>query len=192
MAVNYSGDPILQRIRALAQADLNAAQGEALRSQKDLLMQLGAPKLVRAAFGVKDPKTGNYVLDAILRGHGDNAHIVRKDQGERAFLQSVRANPTSELATLQHGYEDTLRQTEGDLNSRNLFYSGYRGRTLENLLRERNAGRSSLLFGAQQGLDSILQRLLAAKKDYRATIGGAEEAAYQRALAAQISGVNIG
>lgn len=185
MAVNYSGDPILQRIRALAQADLAAAEGEALRSQKDLLMQLGNPALVRATFGVKRPKGKGYVLDAILK----DGKLVRRDQGERAFLQSVKKNPVSDLAALQAGYENTVRETEGDLNSRNLFYSGYRGRTLSNLLRERNTGRSQLLFGAGQGLDAILQRLLQAKREYRTTIGGAEEAAYQRALAQQIAGI---
>jgi hypothetical protein len=186
--VNYSGDPILQRIRSLAQADLEAAQADALKSQKDLLMQLGAPKLVRGVFGVKNPKTGNYVLDAIMKG----GKLVHKDQGEKSFLQAVRQNPTSQLGTLQTGYKDTVRQTEADLNSRNLFYSGTRGRTLADLLRERNSGRAQLVFGAQQGLDSILRNLLASKQTYRQTIGGAEEAAYQRALAQQISGVNIG
>lgn len=188
MALDYSGDPILQRIRALAQADLAASQAEALRSQKDLLMQFGSPRLVRAQFGVKRPHGQGYVLDAILKG----GKLVHRDQGEHSFLQAVRKNPTSQLQTLQRGYEDTLRTTEADLNSRNLFYSGYRGRTLSDLLRERNSGRASLAFGAQQGLDTILQRLLAAKKDYRAQIGGAEEAAYQRALAQRISGINVG
>jgi len=94
---DYSSDPVLQQIRALAgqtEADVTAG---GLAAKKRLFLQRGAGDLARSLLG-------------------DEATALVAEQ-----------NPFSTRAQIKQGYERGVADLDESLNRSNLFYSGYRG-----------------------------------------------------------------
>lgn len=205
---SYASDPLLMQIRARAQADLHAAQAQALKEQKDLLLNLGDPGLVKSMFGVKHPKTGDLWLDAILKSrnvtdrekrqrmaeHGwvfkgkKGTKLFGKKQGEKAFLASVLGNPSSQLGSLERDYQLARDQAEETYSAGNLFYGGARAKGLTGLLEGRNTQQAGFMRGAQQELSGIARQLLEARKQYRTQMSQAETEAYYQDIARQVGG----
>jgi hypothetical protein len=94
---------------------------------------------------------------------------------------------TSTFAKIARQYQQQQEQMNNELNASNLFYSGFRGKELGRLGRERQFSESEALFGTQQGLNSLNDTLLAAQTQRRQALIAAAEAAYQRMLAQNLA-----
>lgn len=152
-SVNYSNDPILARVRALAEESVGQANADARANR------------VRLAIGLGDPD----LVDKLKLG-GD----VRKQAQENSF------GTFQELARqLSRRNVDVNSQLS---DKANLFYSTTRGRQLglsgEQFLRDRNTATQTV----QERLAQISQQVLAAKMAAQAQTIAAEQDAYSRAL----------
>lgn len=112
---------------------------------------------------------------------------------ERNQLQAIRAGADPETGNstfAQIGRQFNLQQEamNNELNAANLFYSGYRGKQLGQLGREKQIAESNALFGAQQTLDQQRSAHTQAATQRRTALVSAAEAAYQRLLAQRLGG----
>lgn len=164
----YSTDPILQRIRAQARADLIAERAPLIAERKQLLMELGDPALARAIFGVKGP--------------GGKIKPKSLTKGERAFIQSIADNPYSQLKRIEHDTGLARDQLNEGLSAQGGFFSGYRAEQLGELERGRQLGVTDATRAASRGMRGILTNLARLQRDYNRQIMAAEEAAHQRQL----------
>jgi hypothetical protein len=153
-AIDYSNDPILARIRALAQESIRHAEADALAGRTRLAIGFGDPELA------KQLKLSN---------------DVQKQAANNTFgtLQELNRG-----LTRRNVFDITGRLS----NQANLFYSSERGRQLalsgEQFLRDRSVAQNAV----QDKLTSISQALAAAKMQAQMQIIQAEQEAYMRAL----------
>lgn len=152
--LDYSNDPILGRIRALAEESISQAQADATAARTRLVIGLGDPELAKK-LGLKEQ--------------------VQKQAGENTF------GTFQELSrALQR--RNTFDITGQMSDQGNLFYSTARTRALglsgEQYLRDKSQATSA----AQSTLADISSRQTQARMAAQAQIIAAEQDAYNRAL----------
>lgn len=148
-------DPILSRIQALSQQSLSKA-----RAERDNLRQQS-------------------VID-----FGDEG--IARDIGlDENTITAAKSNPFSRRANLLNESNKAEQGLENDLNSSNLFYSGYRTNELTDFARRRAEAETSLGNDLRSQLALVDQNYAAA--EYAAQLQEAE-AARQAILDALING----
>jgi hypothetical protein len=207
---SYAADPGLQLVNANVEADLAMARAQADQRRKDLLMQYGSPELASTIYGATTPgPTQNYwtvqrlpgqefgsqgeamsALQALSLNPTAFAHY-RQGIKQRSrpgpeqpnpFVQSVGENPFSALSRLKRSYGQNVEQTDDALNKANLYFSGFRGKTLADLAYENQMSQYDATTAVNRDLQAITDFLLAAEQDARARKSVAELEAYNRAL----------
>lgn len=154
---SYVADPALQMVLANSQADLGTARAQADERRKMLLLDYGDPKLAETFYG--------------------------KDAG---YIGSIGANPHSALKRLATGYGRTVRDADQAMNKQNLWYSGFRAKTLADLANDYQQQQYDLSQGTNRALMEINDFLLAAEREARDRKIAAEMEAFNRALSSQI------
>lgn len=152
--LDYSTDPVLQQIQALATRNVGDAEATALAAKKQNLIRLGDPGLARATIG---------------------------DQGTALAAQQ---NQQSTLAQLAKQYADAKIAHDKTLNNLNLFYSSTRGNTIGEDAKGYLNQQSAAQQAAQDALSQIDAVLAQARQAAAAQRLQAEQDAYARALAA--------
>jgi len=152
--IDYSNDPILARVKALAEESMGQANADARANRTRLAIGLGDPELV----------------DKL--GLGSD---VRKQAAENTF-------GTFQELSRQLDRRNVFDITGNLSDKHNLFYSTERGRQLglsgEQYLRDKSQATNAV----QGQLATISQQLIAAKMAAQAQIIQAEQDAYSRAL----------
>jgi hypothetical protein len=152
--IDYSNDPILARVKALAEESIGQANADARANRTRLAIGLGDPELV----------------DKLGLGAD-----VRKQAAENTF-------GTFQELGRQRDRRDVFDITGNLSDKHNLFYSTERGRELglsgEQFLRDRSTATNAV----QGQLATISQQLIAARMAAQAQIIQAEQDAYSRAL----------
>jgi hypothetical protein len=162
--IDYSNDPILARVKALAEESIGQANADARANRTRLAIGLGDPELV----------------DKLGLG-GD----VRKQAAENTF-------GTFQELQRQLDRRNVFDITGNLSDKHNLFYSTERGRELglsgEQFLRDRSTATNAV----QGQLATISQQLIAAKMAAQAQIIAAEQSAYERALQQALYSAGVG
>jgi len=157
--VDYSSDPILQRVRALADSQMQQAQAQALAAEKTNLIRYGDPDLA--------------------------AKVLGKDAGDT--VDAARNNSFGTVPELNRWNARQLTNIDETRNQQNLFYSTTRQRDRalqqEDLVRQKTNTAAQL----QDVLTGIANQLTQAKQQAAMMIMQAEEAAYSRALSAAMA-----
>lgn len=152
----WAADPVLQQIKNLQQANVAAAEAQAVAARNQALINFGY-----------DPGMASIYGDAGTAG-------------------SAKANPFSVLSQLQHAHELTQRNLNENLNKSNLFYSGYRGQQLgeegRNYLGQQYTAGQNL----QSLLGQINEKKLGAQQTAQGAITQGNQDAYNRWLDQQL------
>lgn len=153
-SVDYSNDPILARVRALSQQNVQAAEADALAQKEQLAIGYGDPEFAKSM------------------GLGET------------YAGAASANPFGTVQELARTYKrrDVFDINRPLSDTRNLFYSSERGRQLalsgeQNLRDKATASRA-----VQDRLASIQQAVVQAKLQAQAQQLAAEQQAYQNAV----------
>lgn len=167
--IDFSTDPILQRVTALARQNVQQAQAGADAAAKQALINYG--------FGdVADKYRFGSPADALL-GLGDTTAV-----GDAATAEAARNNPYSVAALLGKAHQQQDVGIDQNQNAQNLFYSSNRS----NMLGDEAQNYLGKQYGAQQDLASqlagIAQNLIAARQGAEQQVLGEQENAYMRAL----------
>jgi hypothetical protein len=162
--IDYSNDPILARVRALAEESISQAQAQATADRTRLAIGYGDPELAKT-----------------LKLSGK----VQTQAGENAFgtLQELNRGLT------RRNVFDINRPLS---DQRNLFYSTERGRQLalsgEQFLRDKSTAWNAV----QDRLSQISAQVQAQKMAAQAQIIQAEQQAYQTALQQALYSAGVG
>jgi hypothetical protein len=168
-AIDFSTDPILQRVTALARMNAQQAQAGADASAKQALINSGFGDVARSyRFGGP--------ADELL-GLGDTSST-----GDEATALAAQNNPYSVAALLGKAHTAQNVGIDQNQNLQNLFYSSNRA----NLLGDEAQNYLGKQYGAQQDLAGQLggigQQLIAARQGAEGQVLGEQENAYMRAL----------
>lgn len=150
-------DPVLAQIRAAAINALNQTKAADMKDRTQALIGFGDRGLAEQLLG---------------KGYGG--------------LGAISADPDKGFSTLSqiaHQYRDTTNQTEDALNKGNLFYGGFRGKTLNDLSYQDQRSVASATSDVQKILAGIARQDLMAEQQYQATLQAAIADAYNRYLA---------
>jgi hypothetical protein len=162
--IDYSNDPILARVKALAEESIGQANADARANR------------VRLAIGLGDPE----LVDQLKLGSD-----VRKQASENTF-------GTFQELSRQLDRRNIFDITGNLSDKHNLFYSTERGRQLglsgEQYLRDKSQATSAV----QGQLATISQNLIAQKMAAQAQIIAAEQDAYSRALQQALYAAGVG
>lgn len=149
-----ASDPVLLKVRKLAQGQRDDAGTSALARKKQLAIQTGDSGLARE-FGLDD-----------------------------TVAQLAAQNPLSNLAVIRDQGVKEERAFNEDANKANLFFSGYRGEQLGELAKALLTAEAQTQARAREGFSGIESELLGATAGADRLEMDAETAAYERALAA--------
>jgi hypothetical protein len=168
-AIDFSSDPILQRVTALARMNAQQAQAGADASAKQALINSGFGDVARSyRFGGP--------ADELL-GLGDTSST-----GDEQTALAAQNNPYSVAALLGKAHTAQNVGIDQNQNLQNLFYSSNRA----NLLGDEAQNYLGKQYGAQQDLAGQLggigQQLIAARQGAEGQVLGEQENAYMRAL----------
>lgn len=134
--MTFRGDPAMIQMQGSVNSALAFAESEALRRQRDMVMEYGDPKTAEALFGSKDPT-----------------------------VKAAAENPFSIFKMLAKQYELEDRTLDESLNKANLWYSGEHERAAklhaEDQLRKQYEANRQL----QTGLMDIKSALAATRLD---------------------------
>ena len=185
------GDPIYAQVRLQANRDLRSLLAQKFQQQQQLLMQLGNPSFARSSF-----QTNPFAI----RKFGDKRRadylggklINQMTPYEKNQLKAIEENAneqtgTSAFAKIARAFTEDQRTVNEQMNAKNLFYSGHRGKALGDLTRERQFSEAEALFGANQQMNLILDEILRGRRERRSLLTSAAEQAYQRALAEELA-----
>lgn len=151
-AIDYSGDPILARVKAFNQASIQSAQAAALAGKK---------------------------TDLIGYGYDPAAAALYPDQNT---VDAATQNPFSTLKNLDLTHTQRGRGIDEGTNNANLFYSGEHVRELGQEGRQYLGERASASDALQRALGGLDQGVLDAKSAADLREIDAEQSAYERAL----------
>lgn len=161
--IDYSNDPILARMRALAEESIGQATADARANRTRLAIGLGDPELVDQL------KLG----DKVRKQAEENTFGTFQELSRQLSRRNVDVN--SQMS-----------------DKANLFYSTARGRNLglsgEQYLRDRSQATNAV----QGQLATIAQQLIQAKMAAQAQIISAEQDAYNRALQRALYAAGVG
>lgn len=163
---DYASDPVLNKIKAMQNAALFGTRSDVQRQQRDLLLNLGSRDLAKSVLGDKDPIYG----------------LVSEDP----------ETSLSTFARIAHDYGQTVHASDEDLNSNNLFYSGYRGKVLGDLARQQTTAKNDAAAQVQAQLGGLTRVLTGAEQDYQNAMMSAESDAYMRAMEAAFAAAGAG
>lgn len=178
---SFQSDPIYANAVLTANRDFQDAQSNVMRELGHGFLQLGNVDFARAFYA------NNW-----LRSRNKKGKVTGQiTPFEKAQLGAIGANadPETGMGTFaQIGRQFNLQQEalNNELNSANLFYSGYRGKKLGELGREKQLSEANALFGGQQALDERMRMLTAARQQRRDALAAAAQSAYTRLLAQQL------
>lgn len=155
--VDYSSDPVLQRIHALNETGRQDAASSALAGRKQALI-----------------------------GHGYDPSIDQSGADRALFpdeqtLQAAQSNPFSTLSQLKHNEDVAVSGLEDKLNKANLYYSSERGNQLGEAGRDYQLALSQASSNRDSQLGSLASALLGARQQADQSDIGAESDAYSRA-----------
>jgi hypothetical protein len=161
-SVDFSGDPILAQIQALALQNNAAAEASATAQRQKALIAFGYDPALQSLYG---------------------------DQNTSSAAQQ---NPFSTLANLGRQHTQRQTALNQNLNQHNLFYSSYRGQQLQNegtqYLGEQAAAQQAL----QGQLDAIQNNLLSERQNSQQQVSQAYQDAYSRALQTALANGGVG
>lgn len=157
---SYAGDPALNFAQSSIAEDLGIARAQADERRKMLLLDYGDPRLASTFYG-----------------------------GDTGYVGSVRANPQSALSRLALNYERTQKGFNDEASANNLWYGGFRAKSLSDMARDLGTQQYDLSQGTNRALMEINDFILAAEKDARDRKIAAELDAYNRALQSQVPGM---
>lgn len=180
---SFASDPVYALAVQEANRGFAQARRTGLERQSQLFLQLGQPEFAKAV----------YQANWLQRKNKHGKVIGQLTPYEQNQLAAVRSagDPNAGTSTFAKiGRDYTLQQESlnNQLNAANLFYSGYRGKQLGELGRQRQFSESDALFGAQQGLNSVTDMLLQARRQRQQLLVSAAEQAWQRLLAQRLAG----
>lgn len=180
---SFQSDPVYANAVLTANRDFQESQGNIMRELSHGFLQLGNVDFARAFY------KNNWLRQK--QGKGKNAKFKAITPFEKAQLAAIRANANPETGVgqfAQIGREFNLQQEalNNELNAANLFYSGYRGKKLGELARERQLTEANALFAGQSQLDERMRMLTAARQQRRDALAAAAQSAYTRLLAQQL------
>lgn len=187
---SFASDPIYAHQKLIANRDLNEVLRTALQRQSQMFLQLGNPQLARSVFSANtfftpaNPKG--------KKGGPGQSPLNQLTPYEQAQVEATRQagleeTGTSTLAKIAREHTLQQRQMNEQMNAANLFYSGARARGLGELARNRQFQETEAMFGAQTGLNQIMDMILGARRERRSRLASAAEAAYNRLLAEQLA-----
>lgn len=178
--LTFSGDPAMIQMQGSVQSALAFAEAEALRRQRELLIQFGDPELAARYLGVQgleaqqapaqDEDVYSYAAgDKLYRQLASPWSKYMKGQkpkpGVDPTVLAAQANPFSVLKELAHGFEQNKRATREGLNKANLWYSGEHERQLGELGRDFLSQRQHAAESIQAALGDIQANLQIARLD---------------------------
>lgn len=153
----YQNDPQLVQARAAAEAGLGSAKAQALEARRKLMIQFGSPEIAKRILGADDPTV--------------------------AAISGDPANSASVLGRMTQAYNQNVQQTDADLNSGGLFFSGHRGKLLTGLANQRQQQEVDAQRSLEDQLSGISSGLSGAEGAYRDALLAGDQGAYERAQA---------
>jgi hypothetical protein len=197
----FRQNPLYTQAVAEANLGFQETRGNIGAQQQNLLLQLGNPQLAKQVFLTnwlrsRQKIKGSGGPHGMAGGGGRPGGGYRTRQitpFEHAQLMAIRAgsNPetgTSTFAQIGHQYNLQQEALNNELNSANLFYSGYRGKQLGDLAQQRTTQEAEALRGAQGQLTGMNQQLLQAQQLRRDQILKAAQGAYALIQAQKLGG----
>lgn len=151
---DWQADPLLVKARGSLLDALQKAKGATMQQKINALLAFGDPDMVKLLLGNDSP-----------------------------YADAAKNNQFSTVATIDHDYNQSVKQSDEDLNKQGLFYSGHRtGEVLPELGRQKQKTYSDESGKLQDALAALTQQDLGAENDYAGNVRSEEEAAFQRAL----------
>jgi len=151
--LDYSNDPILARVRALAQSQIAQAKADALRQEQQLAIGYGDPAFARSL------KLGD------------------------SYAQTAEQNPFSTVKELDRTYKRRDQGINSDLSDHhNLFYSSTRANELSLSGEQNLRDHATAERAVQDRVSQIQQQLVQVQLAAQAMEIQAEQEALQRAI----------
>lgn len=184
--IDYSGDPILQKIRALSQQSLAEARGGAGQIAKEAAIGYGGvdlPQGIEETLSFRNPVTG---------ADEPYANPIVSALRDLSTRQAAEQNPFSTQAQLRYGHERRGRTIEQALAPQNLLYSSTRATQLGEEGRQYQLEQAQAAASFRDVIAQAIAGLLGAQRGESQRLLDAEAAAYERAARNQPPGAPPG